>query len=104
MFLKDVSLAVYSELEKLRAYFDSLPVEARIKAIQQYEVREIEVDSNLYIQSAWLDQVDGLQILVVQAQKGGFVSSSNFCLGSKFLRNGSVEHLNNEQLWNLGIP
>ncbi|MFC4701534.1 hypothetical protein ACFO4O_15340 [Glaciecola siphonariae] len=97
-------MVVYSHLEKLRASFDSIPLELRVEAIKTYEAREIEIDSKLYIESVWIDQVGTDQILIVQIQKIGFTANCCFCLGSKFLRNDNVEHLSNEQLWDLGIP
>ena len=97
-------MSVYSELEKLRDYFNSLPIEARRASIKKYGSRQVKIDSDLYTQSAWLDWVDEQQILVVQAQKVGFFSDNNYCLGTKFLLNGSTEHISNEQLWDMGIP
>lgn len=95
---------VYSELEMLRARFDSIPLEMIEREFKCVQFEPVQIDGRLFQSSAWLDQVGDEKLLVFQFQASGLLSDKYYCIGTKYSNNGSIVHLTNEQLWEMGIP
>jgi len=95
---------IYRKLEKLRARFDGIAIEAIEQELGRVQFGTIQIDGIVFKSSAWLDQVGDEKLLILQLQQSGVLVSKNYCLGTKYSESGNVVYLTNEQLWEIGIP
>ena len=97
---------IRSKLEEMRKEYEKLPRE-ELASLRWKELDNITIKGKKYKSTVWSEQLDDKLLLAVQLERKiflSFVKETN-CIGFLFHRNGKIEHVNEEFMWNeIGYP
>ena len=89
--------AIYAKLEELREQylneFTLPPSEA-----------DVVIDDTIYIQQAWYEPHEKGELTIFLLKTKVLFGEKVFCVGLRTISADTFEKLNNEMLWEMGIP
>jgi len=88
---------IYKKLEFLREQF----ITGELKPCVDLKLK---IDGQIFNQNVWVEPHESGKLVVVMLELNDFIISHNYCLGLIVAKNGSIEYLDNEKLWDIGIP
>jgi len=88
---------IYAKLEFLRDQFIAGKLECCVDA-------ELKFDDQIFSQNIWREAHEKGELVVFMLGIEKCIISNKYCLGLIIAKGETFEFLNNEQLWDLGIP
>ena len=89
--------SIYAKLEFLRDQF----INDKLKPCVDLE---LNIDDQIFTQNVWVEAHEQGQLVVVMLAIEKSLISHKYCLGLIQVKDGTIELLSNEQLWEIGIP
>ncbi|WDE10397.1 hypothetical protein [Thalassomonas haliotis] len=89
--------SIYAKLEVFREQFIAGELKPCIDV-------KLKLGEHLFTQNVWVEPHEKGELVVIMLGSEKCLNSNKYCLGLTTAKDGSVEYLTNEQLWDIGIP